>query len=129
MEGGVEDVEEEVSVLEEAEDGEVGHHAESTQRLAAMTETVHADAEEPAQQGGADKQQHEEAGGLVIEQQAECEEIAVAQHTAAGFQAAVGLTPLARHEEAEHHVHEKEQHPEMNLGEQQRLVAVEREEA
>ncbi len=123
-EGGVVEVGEEVGVLEVAEHEEVYRHAGGHEGLAARLRGrgVHAYAEPPAQQGGEDEQQHEEPRGLVVEQKADGEEVAVARHAAVACQGAVGAENCVDGEDDE------EEGPEVYLCEQQGMGAVEAEE-
>ena len=73
------------------------------------------DAEEPAQKGGEDEQQDEEARGLVVEEEADGEEVGVAG----------GEAPAAGDDEGESGIGQQEEDPEVNLGEEQRMGAVE----
>ena len=127
---GVVDVGEEIGIFEIAEDGEIDYHACSHEGFAAGAGmgVVHTDAECPSEKGGEDKQEDEEAGGLEIEEETEGEEVAVAEHTAAGIEVAVGLAALTRYDESEEEIDDEEEHPEMNLREEQGVFVVEGEE-
>jgi hypothetical protein len=86
---------------------------------------VHADAEYPTQEGGEDEQQDEEARGLIVKDQTEGEEVAVAEHAACGVEAAVGVASLSGDNESEEEIDDEEEHPEVNLREKQWMIVVE----
>ena len=79
---------------------------------------VHIDAQEPSEEGGEDEEEDEEAGGLVVEEEADGEEVGVAG----------GKAPAAGDDEGEAGVDKQEEDPEVDLGEEQRVRAVETEE-
>ena len=73
------------------------------------------------QKGGEDQQQHEKTGGFVVENQAEEEEVGVAERLFCAVTFGFGDN------QGEEYVYNEEERPEMDLGEQQRMVAIERE--
>ena len=134
---GVEDVGEEVGVFEIAQHAQVDHHARNHQGTAALGGTGaacdfavgqvgKAHAEEIAHDGCKDEQTDIEAGGLVVEEEAHQEEIAVAPEPTA-FAHVEAFAPQ-RDDEAEEGVDDEEEGPEMELGEEQRMLRVEGEE-
>ena len=71
------------------------------------------------QKGGEDQQQHEKTGGFVVENQAEEEEVCVAGRE----------TPTTCDNKRETGKNDKEESPEVELGEQQRMGTIEAEKA
>ena len=140
-ESGIKEVGEEVGILEEAEHEQVDDYTDYHQRFTLEVgglrsevgcgvfslrlptsdfrlRPVHIDAQEPSEEGGEDEQQDEEAGGLVVEEEADGEEVGVAG----------GEAPAAGDDEGEAGIDEQEEDPEVDLGEEQRVGAVETEE-
>ena len=102
-----------------------------------MAEVVEADAQQVAHDGGEDEQCDVVARGLVVEEEADEEDVAVAPQAACladalacgevGESAARTLF-AQRHDEAESYVDDEEECPEVELGEEQRVLVVEGEE-
>ena len=95
---------------------QVYYNAESHQPFAYALALVfvHADAEEISQQGGEDEQQYHQPRSLVVEEKAGEEQESVAQQTFAV-------------QERKHGHYQCQKYPEIELGEQQRVLVVERE--
>lgn len=80
---------------------------------------VHVDAQPVSQQGGEDEQKDEKSRGFVIEDETEEEKVGIAE-CLSGLQSFV-----FGDDECEEYIYNEEEYPEVDLGEQQRLVAVE----
>jgi len=121
LEDRVIDIGEEISVFEIAEDKEVNCYAGDHQCFATIlgNRVVHVDAQPVSQQGGEDEQKDEKSRGFVIEDETEEKKISIAECLS-------GLQPFVfGDDECEEYINNEEEHPEVDLGEQQRLVAVE----
>ena len=157
VEDVVVDVGEEVGIFEVEQHQQVDNHANDHQQFGArrggavafrrhgtacrglasgfVGAAVHPDAEEVAQQGGKDKQKDEKPRGLEVEEEADEEEVAVADgELEVGPARVVGVAfqhfgpePGSLYE-AESGKDNKEEGPEVELGEKQRMLLVEREE-
>ena len=121
LEDRVIDIGEEISVFEIAEDKEVNCYAGDHQCFATIlgNRVVHVDAQPVSQQGGEDEQKDEKSRGFVIEDETEEEKVGIAE-CLSGLQSFV-----FGDDECEEYIYNEEEYPEVDLGEQQRLVAVE----
>ena len=128
-EDGVEDVGEKVGVLEKAQYQQIDHHAHHHHQLAERWPrgAIHTASQPIAQQRGEDEQQHEEATRLVVEEEADGEEVATAQGEAHLAAHLVALRALPDQRKA--HIHQQEEDPKVNLREEERMRTVERQEA
>lgn len=86
---GVVDVGKEIGIFEIEKHSEIDHYAYNHQCFAATltssgSHAVESDAESPAEEGGEDEQQYEESRGLVVEKEADEEEVGIARKASSG---------------------------------------------
>jgi hypothetical protein len=120
-EGGIEDIRKKVCILEETKHEQIEGDSHRHHQLAARLRktAVHANAEHPSQQCGEYQEQYKSARSLIVEEQAEEEEVCVAGRE----------TPTTCDNKRETGKNDKEESPEVELGEQQRMGTIEAEKA
>ena len=122
---------EEITVLEIAQNGQIYKDTQYQKSLALPLPVVSETVDEPRYRvvgaGDENEQSHKKSARLIIEKEADKEEIGILQRTKRHDRATYVLLPLGgeRHKQGEATEHKGEEYPELQLGEKQRAMRVE----